>query len=376
MKSSFQAGHIVEMVNQILDRGWEYPFRMVVGSSSGSPMAVAAATASPIKHDLARNAWLQFGKDLHGLEIARKSLSGDLTRPYREALEGIFNNTELLRWEEAYNSPTTIVIVATHLDVEYATKTWGGRFDALREGLQRLLDGDTFSYERVARELSAFSATGATGLFVPRYYSTKPWPSDAPQPKPDNWDVFKNADELRQIVAASTRIPPFTGMPIRHGEHILIDGAWSDNVPARLPPAFGVQQMYLVNCTHKGKLFDKPISSYPTRRANDLLEMATNGMRYLGQLTQSRLADRISSGLNTLGQYVKKPEPIDLERIQQDYPKLEIYEDHLPKEAPNPYRFWAPPQEDIRDLYGFGISAAQNRGDTIPEPPDLAPAVS
>ncbi len=361
MKTAFQIGYIIEMALQAKTRGLDFPFHMTVGSSSGSPAAVVAAAAEPLDHSLGLDAICRFADKIRFPEILKKSGPGQWMRPYREAIEGILANDELLKWEKAFQSPTAVVIVATHLDIRSAIETWGTRFAELGEGLQRFVGDESVSLDKIAAEISTLSLAGASGLFVPCYFSTKPWPQDAPGPQPENWEVLQDADELRQVVAASTRIPPFMGMPMKYKDRVLFDGAWSDNVPAWLPPAFGIHRMFIVDCTHKGALYSRPITSYLQRQIGDTLDSTAARVRIVEQVTRARWVGRLRNRLETSRRHVKRPDPIDLKKISENFPKMEIYEDHLPQDAPNPYRFLAPKLEVIQDLYWRGVAAAKAR---------------
>jgi predicted acylesterase/phospholipase RssA len=361
MKTAFQAGYTVELMRQAADLGWAHPFRVSIGSSSGSLAAVVAALGDPPDHDLTLRFSQQFAADLRPGAFLSAARPGRWELPYRAALERIFDNHHLLQWDKAFDSPTTIVIVTTEVDVRAASGPWGDRLQVLADGVQRALGGEPVSFLEVAGRIAELSAVGTSGFLKPCYFSTKPWPREAPGSPPENWSVLNGPSELRQAVVASTRIPPFTGMPVKFGDRVLIDGAWSDNVPAWLAPALGIEKFFIVDCTRKGKLYRRPIGDYVRRQARTLLRGASRVTEWVEQLLPSADLETWDRNLRGLHDFTPNPTPIDLKGLEEGSPRLKIFQDHLTDDAPNPYRFWAPKPAVIEALYRLGVEKASAR---------------
>ncbi len=368
MKNAFQAGYVVELSLQARALGWESPFRVVIGSSSGSLAAVVAGTGEPLDHDLALRFSRKFTEDLRPRAFLENPLQGRWELPYRAVLEGILEDQKLLNWEKAYASPAMIVIVATHVDLRRASESWGDRFRVLADGVQRSLGGEDVSFLDVAGRIAELSAAGASGLLTPCYFSTKPWPADAARPEPEGWRVLTSPEELKKAVLASTRIPPFTGMPVRFDDLVLIDGAWSDNVPAWIAPALGLESFFIVDCTHKGKLYQRPIGDYVRRQARAVLSGASRATEWVEQLAPRIPLGGAERWLQGIHDFTPRPEPIDLGEIERNSEGLRIFEDHLPADSPNPYRFIAPKPEVVDRLYRLGVERAKTRAADLPNP--------
>lgn len=368
MKTAFQAGYTLELARQAQALGWAHPFRVTVGSSSGSFAAVIGATEFLPDHDLGLKFCRQFAADLRPHVFWKGPLEGRWELPYRAALERILDGHDLIDWAAAFESPTMIVIVATHIDVARASENWSDRFRVLADGIQRALGGQEVSVREVAGRIAELSAAGASGFMTPCYLSTKPWPREAPSSEPANWHVLKDADELRQAVVASTRIPPFTGMPLRFRDLVLIDGAWSDNAPAWLAPALGLERFFIVDCTHKGKLYSRPIGDYLRRRARLVLEEASDALQRFEPWNRGGRLDILNHVLRGAHDLMPRPEPIDLTDLESRADGLRILEDHLPADAPNPYRFLAPRTGVVERLYEVGVETALARAADLLRP--------
>lgn len=368
MKTAFQAGYTVELAAQARAQGWAHPFRVTVGSSSGSLAAVVGAVEDPPDHDLALRFCRRFTDDLRPHAFWKGPLHGRWELPYRRALEGILEDHDLIDWEKAFESPTMIVIVTTQVDVRAASGPWGDRLQVLTDGIQRALGGEDVSFLDVAARIAELSAAGASGLFTPCYFSSKPWPREAPGGPPENWHALQSPSELRQAVVASTRIPPFTGAPVRFGDRVLIDGAWSDNVPAWIAPALGLEEFFIVDCTHKGRLYQRPIGDFARRQTRRFLRGASRAVEWVEQLAPRVPFANADRWLKGIHDFTPRPEPIDLREIERSSEGLRIFEDHLPADSPNPYRFIAPQPEVVDRLYRLGVEKAKKRAADLPRP--------
>jgi predicted acylesterase/phospholipase RssA len=368
MKTAFQAGYTVELASRAQSLGWALPFRLTVGSSSGSLAAVVGAVEDLPGHDLALEFCRRFADDLRPRAFWDGPLHGRWELPYRRALESLLEDHDLIDWERAFESPTMIVIVTTQVDVRAASEAWGDRFQVLADGVQRALGGEDVSFLDTVSRIAEMSAVGASGLLSPCYFSTKPWPREAPGRPPENWLTLESPSELRQAVVASTRIPPFTGAPVRFRDRVLIDGAWSDNVPAWIAPALGLGEFFIVDCTHKGKLYQRPIGDYVRRQARRILQGASRAAEWAEQLAPRVPVAGAERWFKGVHDFTPRPEPVDLGAIAACSEGLRIFEDHLPADSPNPYRFLAPRRDVVDELYRLGVESAEARAADLPRP--------
>lgn len=362
----FQTACIIEMCLQAQEKGWTHPYSLAVGSSSGSPMAVVAAAASPLDHNTALNAWKEFRRLLGPSEFVAKSRPGNFWRFVHDAVDTLFEESGLLEWDKAYESQTNVVIVVTAVDKEHGKEVGSRWFD---EGLDHFTSATGRpSLDSIAGEISSLGAEGTTALFKPIYYATKPWPENAREDEPENYTVLANADALKNIVRASAWIPLVAGgWTMRFGEHNLIDSAWSNNVPIHLAAAMGGDYLHLVDCSRAGKLFDKPIFSYPQKHLGRSLDKASRLVGWLEERTASRAVSRLDRVVKTLRHNVPDPKPLDLEEIERAN-ELDVWHDHLPAEHPKTPRFWPFPDEaTIEDLYRVGVQAGNSRAKNLPE---------
>ncbi|NRA32086.1 MAG: patatin-like phospholipase family protein [Polyangiaceae bacterium] len=372
LKSPWQWGYAVEVAQICQRRRMREPYGLAIGSSFGSPLAAMMGGGARCGHEAVEAAWLRFREDLSVTRFAERSRLSDFSRPVQDAFVRLLDRSDLIDWDAAYDSPTNVVVVVTQVDVNGAGRELGEIWDAQADNVRALLEGKSTNFRSVAVGLGRILRA-----LQPRYYGTAEWSAGT---APENYQTLANADELRRVVMASTRLPSITGgEPIYFEGRSLIDGAWSDNVPVPLALDWGAELIHVVDCCRGGKLYQKPILTYLQKQLGEVLDIAegvtsviveriapSGEERYAPpQLLDSVIPSLFASAgrlVSTLRERVEKPGSLDLAELREAHPSVEIWHDHLPASFPDTPRFLPLPAPNVlTSLYRTGIDSARER---------------
>lgn len=334
MWGAFQHGFVFQMGEQLRKAGHgESPYRLVVGSSSGSLIAPSAA-AGVFEHDLARSTWINFGR---AIRLSPRKLGN----PFPGILNQVFEEG-LIPTDRAFQSPNQVILAATCYHPDEALALGRGGIDLLREGISGFLKKPSEeNCERLCRRVSSLLETGAR-LFNARYFATKP---EVPPTEKGEWTVVESPEEFRTAVEASSRIPFLCGAPIAQGADLLIDGVFADNAPVELALKAGARHVFVVTSSKKGYVFDRPVQSMIRKT----LRMT------LGKASLSSARDLIPP-----------PAPLDIAALRKAYPGQQIHIIH-PDENISVNRFFESRPEIIGSLYDMGRRVAGRLRKSIPE---------
>lgn len=343
MLGATQTGFTFQMGALLRDAGLgEQPFSMTIGSSSGSLVATAAA-AGVVDHDVAKQAWVDFGQATRFFQRGRSEFN-----PYPGALQGVLNSG-LLDFKKAFASETHVIVTAAKVDRDHLKHFQNEGLSLLRHGLKLLLRGPEEPWLDYLLEGAHLLNHHGRRVFEPRYLMNK------------GETAVGSAQELRKAVEASSRIPGLYGPPIEWGADLLIDGVFANNAPVEFALRAGIDHVFVLTSSQGGNVFERPIQSLASRYVRGALKQT-------GALSQKGSGRRLARLKESLSEIAKledqlpKARALNLKALREQYPHQKIHVIHPKQEIPvgTLFRFFGSDPRKLTSLYETGRRAADS----------------
>lgn len=351
MWGAFQTGFARELGGRLcMAGGANQPFRVTIGSSSGSLIAAAAAAGGPFDHENSRAAWIEFGQ-------ATKFRLQRPFNPYPGALQRIFEGGSV-DIEKAFHSSTDLIVTASHYRGSAASDLRQDHARLLSAGLHLFFAGMNSEDAAKISEIGADLLSDGLRMFGTRYFATCPPPGEASATSQDEeWVVVQSSPELRRAVEASSRVPLLYGNPVLDGANVLIDGVFTNNAPVELALQYGVRDVFVVTSSKKGYVFDRPVQTLVRRQIRSLLKNFSRASRGLSFLPDWMHVKRELAELGRLASVVPPPRPLDIDDLRRRYPDQHIHIVH-PQENISVNRFFESSPAVLGRLYDLGREEA------------------
>jgi predicted acylesterase/phospholipase RssA len=351
MWGALQTGFVQELGARMQEAGYgRQPFRLAVGSSSGSLIAASAAGGGPFDHEAARSAWLEFGE-------ATRFRFRRPVNPYPGALKRIFESG-LVDIRRAFDSPTHLVVTASDYHDRVVGDLWRHHARLFLTGAHVFWTGKNDRDSGRLAEMGAQLLSDGNRLFGTRYYATRPRPEGREAGLiGGDWIVVDSVESLRKAVEASSRVPLLYGNPVLDGASVLIDGVFTNNAPVELALEQGARHVFVVTSSKKGYVFDRPVQTLFRRQLLRFLRSLDRSSRALGFLPRRMHVSDALEQLARLKDSVPPPSPLDLDALRREYPEQEIHVIHATEDIPV-NRFFESRPEVLGRLYDTGRELA------------------
>jgi hypothetical protein len=261
-------------------------------------------------------------------------------------------------------SDTQVVLTAANFDPLGLRHLRREAASVLASGLALFLAGPSEeNCGRLAETAATLAETGGL-LFSPYYFTNKPnlpphARDEAERAGREQWTVVDGPDHLRRAVEASSRIPYLYGDPVRHDDHLLIDGVFADNAPVELALELGARTVFVVTSSKKGNVFPKPVQSLFQRGLHAALDAAERTADRLPSAPVTRRLRGSLKELSKLGDLIPDPRPLDVEALRRKYPDRGIHVVHPDRWSFPVNRFFESDPKVFGGIYDMGVRAAE-----------------